>query len=218
MTSPGAGRFTPPTLVEHEPCQAVTFDLGTAPPAQVFRLYTSLPGPAVAAAATGQIIIGLVFQVTAPGCSLAGYSPWCCNSGQDTTPMNFALWHVTNVATGSVVSGSVMTGGTLTQGSFNDAFLPAPVALTAGSAYMAVMGLTNGFPVTSSYWSSSGVGYDGMTNGPLQAFSDQGASNPGPFTLLQMSFAAGTNDPTAGLPPNGNSSFNAWLDVLVSTG
>jgi hypothetical protein len=205
-------------LVEHPPIETVTFDLGTTPPPAEFRLFTGLFGPAIANANSGQIIFGVCFQVTQPNCSLVGYSQWCCNSGQDTNPLNFALWHLTGLVAGTVVPGSVVTGGALTQGQFNDTFLPAPVALTAGTTYVAQMGLTNGFPVSTGFWSSTGVGYRGIVNGPLEGFSDQGASNPGPFSQNQCNFAAGTNDPTVGIGPNGNAGFNEWLDVLISTG
>lgn len=218
MTFPKPPPDTRGQLVEHLPTHTVTFDLGSTPPPVQFRLFTGLFGPAVANANTGAIIFGVCFQVTEPGCSLVGYSQWCCNSGQDTNPLNYACWHLTALVTGTVLSGSVITGGPLTQGQFNDTFLPAPVALTAGSTYVAQVGLVNGFPVTTPFWGSTGVAYRGIVNGPLEAFSDQGASNAAPFSQNQNNFAAGTSDPTAGIGPNGNAGFNEWLDVLISTG
>ena len=205
-------------LVEHMPVHTVTFDIGTTPPPVQFRLFTGLFGPAIANANTGPIIFGVCFQVTQPNCSLVGFSQWCCNSGQDTTPINYALWHLTGLVAGTLVAGATITGGALTQGQFNDTFLPAAVPLTAGSVYVAQNGITNGFPVSTNFWSASGVAYRGITNGPLEGFSDQGASNPGPFSQNQDNFASGTNDPTVGIGPNGNSGFNVWLDVLISTG
>jgi hypothetical protein len=205
-------------LVEHVPCQTVSFDLGSTPPAVQYRLFGSLFGPAVANANTGPIIFGVCWQVTEPNCTLVGYSQWCCNSGQDTTALNFATWHLTALVTGTLLAGATITGGPLTQGAWNDTFLPAPVPLSAGSTYVTQMGIVDGFPVTAGYWGSGGVAYRGMQSGPLEAFSDQGASNAAPFSQNQNNFAAGTNDPTAGIGPNGNSGFNEWLDVIVSTG
>ena len=205
-------------LVEHMPVHTVTFDIGTVPPPVQYRLYTSLPGPAVAAANTGAIIFGMCWQVLAPGTSLVGYSNWCCKTGQDVNPINFALWRLTGFTVGTLIPAGTVTGGGLTQGAWNDTFLPAPLPLNQGTIYLAQYGLVNGFPATAGYWSSGGVGYDGMTNGPLQAFSDQGASNPIPSSEPQMTFAAGTSDPTSLVAPNGNGSFNAWLDILIATG
>jgi hypothetical protein len=205
-------------LVEHPPIETVTFDLGTTPPPTQYRLYTSLPGPAVGSPFSGSIVIGFAFQVTQPGLSLVGYSPWCPNSGMPTTPVNFALWQLTGTNVGVLVPAATMTGGTLTQGAYTDAFLPAPVPLTGGQGYFAQYGFTNGFVEYDHFWDSTGVGYDGLRNGPLEAFSDQGASNPAPSSMHVCAFETGSADPTAGLVLLGNLSFNAFLDVLVSTG
>ena len=51
--------------------------------------------PAGAAGREGRL--GLKYA----GCSLVGYSIWCCKTGQDTNPINFALWHLTAPASAS---------------------------------------------------------------------------------------------------------------------
>lgn len=205
-------------LVEHVPCETVTFDLGSTPPAQLFRLYVSMFGPATAATNSGGIVFGTVFTITQNGCSLSGYSQWCCNTGQDTTGPNFSLWRLTGTFTGVLIPAGTVTGTTMTAGQFNDTFLNTPVPLNAGTIYVVQMGLDNGFPATTGFWGTSGTGYRGLVNGPLEAFSDQGASNQAPDSQAQCTFGAGTNDPTAAFVDNNNGSFNAWTDVLISTG
>lgn len=218
MTFPKPPADTRGTLVEHLPVHAVTFDLGSTPPAELSRIYVGLPGSATASAFSQPFVIGVCFQVTAPGCSLVGYSPWCCNSGQDASPAPCALWQLIAPGAGVLVAGGTVTTGPLTLGAYNDTFLPAPVPLVAGDAYVAQVGYASGFALYTNFWNSSGVGYDGIVNGPLVAFSDTTASRPTPFSQPQQSFSQNVLDPTLALTLSGNSSFTSFLDVLVSAG
>ena len=217
MTFPKPRANVRGTLVEHVPCEMVTFDLGTSPPPKQYRLYDALPGPATANANTNPLIFGMAFQVLTSGCSLVGYSPWCCNNGQSVSSVPFALWRLTGPSAGTLITAASITGGALTTGQYNDTLLPASVPLVSNTPYLAQMGLSGGFSFTTGFWASTGVGYTGMTNGPLQGFSDQGASKPCPFSQPQCAFGTGTADPTAGIASTGNTSFNVFLDVIVAT-
>lgn len=205
-------------LVEHAPTHTVVFDLGSSPPAELFRLYVTMSGPLAVQTASGPNVFGMTWQVTEPGCSLAGYSLWCCPTGQDVTPIEFATLVLTDGFTGTVLPGSVVTGPTQVQDQFNDVLLPAPVPLTAGAVYLVQYGIVNGWPFSASFWGAGAVAYNGLTNGPLQAFGDVGSSRPAPFGRSQCTVLPGTSDPTSGVGNAGASGFNAWVDVLVSTG
>jgi hypothetical protein len=204
--------------VEHIPTETVTFDLGTTPPPVQYRLFVDLPGPLSATAATGGNLFATMFQVLTPGCKVVGYSYWCCKTGQSTAPVNFSLYQLTGPTAGALQPASHVTGPTMTQGAWNDAFLPTPVPLSVGPAYAVEVGVVDSFPFTNGFWASTGVGYTGMTNGPLQAFSDQGASNPAPFSFPQCSVGGGSSDSTIGLGSTASGSFNGWVDVLIATG
>lgn len=218
MTMPAPPASVRGQLVEHMPVHAVTFDIGTVPPPVDFRFYHGLSGPLAATGSTGGILLNVNWQVTQPGCRLVGYSVWCCQTGQDTSPVNFATWDLLNTSTGTLLAGATMTTGSLVQDQWNDFSLVSGVPLTAGQAYNSQVGLINGLPLSLGFWGAGQVGYAGIKDGPLVAFSDQGASNPAPFNQPQCAFANGSNDPTVGIAPSGNGSFNTWIDVLISTG
>jgi hypothetical protein len=207
-----------PTLVEHIPTETVTFDLGTTPPPAQYRIFVDLPGPLSPASNTSPFLVNMLFTVLTPGCSVVGYSYWCCKSGQDTTPVRFALFRLVGPTAGTLIPAGTVTGPTMITGAWNDALLPAPVPLSVGPAYVAQAGLTNAFPFTPGYWGTGGVGYDGMTNGPLMAYSAPGASNPTPFSQPQAGFGTGSSDPTVGVASTPASDANGWVDVLISTG
>lgn len=203
--------------VEHEPSQVVHFNISGPGASGGFRLYPDLNGPQTPASNTGGYLLGLTFTVTSPGIFFDGYWMWGCKSGQDTTGYNFALYHLTNTSTGTLLPAATILSQTIGLGQWT--FIPSPsaVALTAGLAYTAVVGFSDSFPFTSGWWAPNLPGWNGITNGPLTAYSDASGSNPGPFSQLQCVFSLGTSDPTAGIPGSGSSAFNGWLDVQVGT-
>ena len=218
MTMPRPPAAVRGTLVEHVAVESVTFDLGSSPPANTFRLFTSLKGPATTSNTSSGIIFGLVFEVTEINCSLVGYSWWCAGAGQVLDAPNFAVFQLITFDTGTLLPAGTITGSSLTAGTWNDTFLPASLPLDVGNQYQAQVGVPNSFSSTTNFWGAGDIAYDGLTNGPLTAFSSNGGSNPSGPDKVQNSFATGTTDPTSGVCQTGNDDLNIWLDVIVSTG
>ncbi len=167
---------------------------------------------------SGNFLAGLAFQVTQNGYWFEGFW-WWVPAGGDTGPQKFALWQITNTNTGSLVPGAAVTSGPLTAGQWNYAPLPTPIALTSSVPYLAATGwaAVHGFPATSNQFGSGQPYSAGITNGPLAAFSDTGASNPVPHNWsAQGCFGVGSADATELMPNQGSGSANFWVDVQVS--
>ena len=193
-----------------------------------YRLWPATNGGS-AAAFGGTFISGTAFGISGGGKWLNGYWWWCAASGQSTAAVKAALWSVTSINTGGLVPGSTATSGTLTPGSWNFIPLGSPIQLAAsldpassvnGSAYIAAIGFTGAFPDTSGYWGTGGPGVNGITNGPLTAYSGvsgSGGAKPAPYGLAQGVFAANAgSDPAAVMPSQVSGTDNFWVDVEVS--
>ncbi len=175
------------------------------------------PGPGLTSY-QGNFLAGLAFQVAENNCWIEGFW-WWVPAGGDTGPQKFALWQITNTDTGSLVPGGTVISGSLTDGQWNYAPLPAPVALTPAIPYVAATGwaAVAGFPQTHSQFGSGQPYSAGITNGPLVAYSDAGASNPVPHNWsAQGCFGVGSADPATLMPNQGSSSANFGVDVQVS--
>jgi hypothetical protein len=190
-----------------------------------YRLFPSTSGPASPVSYSGDFLAGVLFCVTS-NCWFEGYWWWVCPSGQSTSPQKFALWQVYGAAEGNVVPGSVVTSGTLTAGQWNYVPLPAPLQLSVGNVtglgaavYEVATGFVGSFPDTNSQFGSGEPYTSGIANGPLFAYSDQGASAPCPTSAGadQGAFGTGGTDPSVTLPAQGSSSSNFWIDLQVST-
>ena len=167
---------------------------------------------------TGNFLAGLAFQVINNGCWFGGFWWWVPTEG-DTGPQKFALWQVTNTDAGALVPGGTVMSGSLTAGQWNYVPLPQPVALTPTVAYVGATGwhAANGFPNTANQFGSGDLYSAGITNGPLQAYSDSGAANPVPHNwLAQGCFGVASADPTEAMPNQGSGSANFWMDVQVN--
>ena len=189
-----------------------------------YRLFPSVSGPASPVSYTGSFLAGVYFCVTSY-CWFEGYWWWVCPSGQSTSPQKFALWQVYGAGEGNVVPGSVVTSGTLTAGQWNYIPLPTPVQLSVGNVtglgaaiYQAATGFSNSFPDTNSQFGSGDPYASGITNGPLFAYSDQGASAPCPSSAgaFQGAFGVAGTDPSVTMPAQGSSSSNFWIDLQIS--
>jgi hypothetical protein len=186
-----------------------------------YRLFPSTNGPASASAYTGGYIAGTNFTVTQGGMWFEGYWWWCCASGQQQNPVTCALWSCYQEVgvVGEVIAGSVVTSGELTAGAWNYIPLPTPIPIAIGDTLVAAVGMQNSFPDTNGYWGTGGAGVNGISNGPLLAYSDTsgaGGTNPSLSGLAQGLFSTAGSDPSTILPGQGNGSFNSWVDVQVS--
>lgn len=192
-----------------------------------YRLFPSTSGPSAAVSFTGNFLTGVTFTVKA-GMWFAGYWVWVCSTGQSTAPVKCALWTVGTATAGSVVPGSVVTSGTLTAGQWNYIPVPVPVQLaqgwdntttTLGSSYIAAIGINGSFPDTADWWGSPNPGKDGITNGPLVAYSHNGSGTTakGPWSIGQGTFSTAGSDPATSMPTasSGNGD-NFWVDVQVT--
>ena len=184
-------------------------------------------GPASVNSYTGPFQAGLIWGVTAGGFWLQGYRFWVPPNG-DTGAQTFALWQLTDTAHGVtdiLVPFSAVTSGTLNAGAWNFVPLTTPIALSAGVPYVAVTGweASAGFPDTQNYFGAGDTFAAGITNGVLFAYSDQGASNPEPFTsnLHQGLFGTGSASSasaSANFPATADVHSNFWIDIQVSDG
>lgn len=175
-------------------------------------------GPSAVTAYHGNFLAGLAFQVTQGGMWFDGYW-WWVPAGGDTAPQKFALWQVTSTDTGTLVPGGTIMSGTLTAGQWNYTPLATPIALTASVAYVAATGWVaiSGFPETNGQFGTGQPYSAGITNGPLQAYSDTGASHPVPNKWsAQGLFGVAGSDPATVMPNRGSNSGNFWVDVQVS--
>jgi hypothetical protein len=189
-----------------------------------YRLFPSTSGPSSPVSYSGDFLAGVLFCVTSTSW-FEGYWWWVCPTGQSTAPQKFALWQVYGAGEGNVIPGSVVTSGTLTAGQWNYVPLPAPIPLSIGNVtglgaavYEAATGFVGSFPDANGQFGSAGPYASGITNGPLFAYSDQGASAPCPTSAgsFQGAFGVAGTDPSQNLPFQGSNSSNFWMDLQVS--
>lgn len=175
-------------------------------------------GPSTATAFSGSYMAGLMFQVTQPAMWFNGYYLWVCNTGQSTSPVQCALWNASSSSGGILVPNTTVTSGTLTAGQWNFIPLPTPVPIAIGTPYCTAISINGAFPDTTHQFGSGNTYVNGITNGPLLAYSDSGSggSNPAPYTLHQMPFSTSFAVPTTAMPTVNNLNDNLWVDVQVS--
>lgn len=173
-------------------------------------------GPSSAAASSGNFLAGLCFQVSQGGLWLLGYDWWVCNTGQQTSAVDHALWQITGATAGTFIPGSHVTSGTLTAGQYNTTLLPTPIGLSLNTPYVAQVGFvdTLGFPLTQNQFGAGNPYVSGITNGPLSA---PGAGNAEFDSFPQGGFSS-TNgaDPTAGLADSAFNNSNFWIFPVVT--
>ena len=204
-----------------------------------YRLWPSTSGPSSAINYNGPFISGMTFCVTSEAWFM-GYWWWVCGSGgQSTGPTKCALWQVpfTDNLNPVLVPGSVVTSGTLTAGKWNFIPLPTPIPLSLGGSsgmtppinggdsayglatYVAAIGCNGPFPDTNNYWGTGQSAPNGITNGPLAAFSGTSAGMPAPWPTngaqAQGSFSVGGNDPSVSFPGSSSGTDNFWVDVQI---
>jgi hypothetical protein len=123
------------------------------------------------------------------------------------------------------VPGSVVTSGELTAGQWNWIALETPLPLSIGAAgsvagaaeYIAAVGCNGPFPITNNAFGAGNPYDNGITNGPLSAFSAPSGSLPSPLALNQGVFSVAGSDPSAFPPLQGDSTQdNFWVDVQVT--
>ncbi|HEV3382271.1 MAG TPA: DUF4082 domain-containing protein [Trebonia sp.] len=189
-----------------------------------YRIFPSANGPSSPVSYTGDFLAGVTFCVTSI-CWLEGYWWWVCPAGQSTAPQKFALWQLYGEGEGNLIAGSVATSGALTAGQWNFVPLPVAIPLSVGNltgngaaVYEAATGFTGSFPDTNGAFGASGPYASGITNGPLFAYSDQGASAPSPAspTSFQGAFSTAGTDPSVHVPDMGSNSSNFWIDLQVT--
>lgn len=194
------------------------------PPPTVFRLMDGAGGrpgngPAATTAYGGPYLAGIVFEVATGGMWLSGFWWWVPLTGGSTGTQPFALWQGTGATSGILISGATANSGTLTAGQWNYVPLATPAGLSIGTPYVAATGYTsvNGFPDTPNQFGAGQPYAAGISNYPLSAYSDQGASDASPAGESQGLFGTASADPTSQIPYEGASSSNFWIDVQVTT-
>ena len=156
-----------------------------------YRLFPTTSGPASSIAFGGVLVQGTGFEVTQAGMFLQGYWWWRADSAQSASA-NFATWQITGSATATLIAATVTSTTTAAIGQWNYTALTPQVALAANTPYRAVVGVSGNFPSTSNQFGTTQPFQNGITQGPLFAYSDQSGTAPIPFA-------------------------NAWIDVQVVT-
>lgn len=210
-----------------------------------YRLWPSTNGPATASAYPlgNPFISGMVFYVSAEAW-FEGYWWWVCPAGgQSVSPVKCALWQIDasqGVSSHHLVPGSVITSGNLTAGQWNYIPLATPIPLSLGGSqgatpqsaitgstdggtaqYVAAVGCNGPFPDTNNYWGAGQTAPNGITNGPLSAYSDSGGGLPYPYPIdqsprAQGKFSTGGTDPALICPAATSGTDNFWVDVQVA--
>ena len=187
-----------------------------------YRLYAATSGPSSSAADSGQYVMGLSFVLSENGHSLYGYWWWVADAEQSTGAQEFGLWTPAGEHTGDFVSGSEATSGTMSLG-WNYVALGSPISLSGSQEYVAATAVpgtadTNGYSSTTGYFTSGGPAENGITVGPLLAYSGSGGtSNVEPVNGAQMGYDEGGTDPTADFPIQNGDSSNYWLDIQIDS-
>jgi hypothetical protein len=175
-------------------------------------------GPATSISFGAAFVSGLTFKVTQPGQFLYGYYYWRSDSAQSASAQG-ALWTLTANTTGTFQTGTSASTSTMVAGQWNFIALTVPFALTSGTVYRAVIGVTGNFNDTHSQFGTGGPYVGGIVNGPLTVYSapvGAGGTNEAPFTnVFQGTFGTSGSDPTANLPASDDSSANFFVDILV---
>lgn len=178
-------------------------------------------GPGVSAY-SGNFLAGTMFSPIGKMLWLNGYYFWCPTGG-DTGAQKFALWNRYSATAQALVSGSVVTSGTLTAGAWNHVTLPTPIQLGPYGLYVASTGwsVVTGFPDTQNQFGAAQPYVNGITNGPITAWSDLTGTNEfvaasGNYGLDQGLFSTAGTDPSVNMPNGGSNSSNFWVDVDVS--
>ncbi|MGH3409608.1 MAG: hypothetical protein ACRDRJ_45000 [Streptosporangiaceae bacterium] len=189
-----------------------------------YRLFPSTDGPSSPVSYVGNFIAGVTFFVTSAAW-FQGYWWWVCESGQSTAPVKCALWQASTGANATLVPGSVVTSGELAAGQWNWISLQAPVPLSVGAAgatagvaqYVAAIGCNGAFPDTNNWYGPGDPYGEGITSGPLSAFSGPVGGLPSPFGIGQGLFTTAGSDPSTAPPLGGDNTYdNFWVDVQVT--
>ena len=203
-----------------------------------WRLFPSTNGPSAVVNFSGNLLCGVQFCVTAEAW-FQGYWWWVCPTGQSTAPVKCALWLCPNAeasdGTPQLVSGSVVTSGTLTAGQWNWIPLPAAIPLSLGGStgmtpaisglglavYTAAIGVNGSFPDTNHAFGSGDTYANGITYGPLTAYSGSSGTMPVPPGGYSGSgngvFTTDASDPSMVCPGQlTGTDDNLWVDVQIS--
>ena len=203
-----------------------------------WRLFPSSNGPSAAVSYSGDLLCGVQFCVTAEAW-FQGYWWWVCPAGQSTDPVKCALWLCPNAedtpGAPQLVAGSVVTSGNLTAGQWNWIPLPAAIPLSLGGStgmtppisaiglavYTAAIGVNGSFPDTNHSYGSGDTYANGITNGPLTAYSQPSGTMPIPPGGYSGGgngiFTTDASDPSLVCPGELTATDdNLWVDVQIS--
>jgi len=193
-----------------------------------YRLFPATNGPTTPVSYSGNILVGVIFEVTQGGMFFNGYYHWVPGTNGDTVARKFCLWQIKGASSGVLIPAATVTSGTLTAGQWNFVPLATPVPLAIGTAYNACTGWSavHGFPDSDTSGAGTGAGDSfgtgghtaGITQGPLFAFSDGaggGGTKPEPYGTPQGVFSTAGTDPAVNMPGTGSNSGNFWMDVQV---
>ena len=203
-----------------------------------WRMFPSTSGPSAAVSYSGNLLSGVQFCVTAEAW-FQGYWWWVCPTGQSTNPVKCALWLCPNaentIGSPQLVAGSVVTSGNLTPGQWNWIPLPTALPLSLGGSpgmtppisavglavYTAAIGVNGSFPDTNHSFGSGNIYANGITNGPLTAYSQPSGTMPIPLGGYSGGgngvFTTGASDPSLVCPGQlTGTDDNLWVDVQIS--
>lgn len=184
-----------------------------------YRLFPSTNGPGSVITFSGNFEAGVIFNVS-NYMWLEGYWWWAAPGGDLPPAQQFALWTAYGPTSyhSLLIPNSVATMGPQTPGQWNFAPLNPAVLLSPGVIYEATTAwvAVHGFPYTGNQFGAGNPFAAGITNGPLFAYSDQGATAPAPVNIPQGLFStASPADPSINAAGGGSGSGNFWVDLQV---
>jgi hypothetical protein len=165
---------------------------------------------------TGPFGSGVIFQPIADQQGFYGYR-WYVPAGGDTAAQTFCLYSLSGNVAGTLIPAATVTSGVLTAGAWNIIMLATPVQLAKNMQYEAqtCWTMVHGFPALNNQFGSGDPFAAGITNGPLQAFSDTSGSLVCPWGTPQGLFSTASANPAAGPVGNASNSANFGIDVIT---
>lgn len=159
---------------------------------------TQTPGTADFSSGANVYTVGTLFTSTVPGL-VRGIRWFTATPGVSSPTATGALYSFTTDTTG--VQLATVTIGSLPAGQWIQALFATPVAIASGTRYVACVGPTTHFALTTSAFAAAGI-----TNGYLTAPIDAAGAHNGKFIISA----------TLAYPDSTFSSTNYFVDVIFS--
>lgn len=172
----------------------------------LYQIWPATSGPG-SATVDGGVDLATEFYVTSAGLVATGLRFWRADTSIIGSIVG-RIYIVTDASSGTPLSGTDVAF-TLSGTGWQTATFTAPVALTSGQRYRAVVNFPTNYSATGAYWSSGGGAAD-IVNGPLTAPTIGNATGGDQGSFVVSGSLA--------YPTNSFNATNYWIDVNVQSG